>query len=128
MKLEGDIMATTKIVKLILRLLEKTQNSEINWEETENEEVYQATFPDYSIRISLRPSGGENCDYKLSIYNENGNLVEAIWDNDISSQDLPDAYPKMRSLYDGARSKAMKVDEALDSILNELKDEDDIPF
>jgi hypothetical protein len=112
-----------KAKEIFLRLHEKTKRGEINWEETEKETEFQAALPAYSIRIA-REEGQDSVYYYLKIFNQEGKVIEEVAEIDLLSE-WESGQPKMRELYEMARRIAMRVEEALDSILLELGGEVD---
>ena len=115
-------MSYQKIILVIQKLIDKTSAGEIGWEETELENVYQAVFPEYSVRIWPR---GE--DFVLGIFNAQGALIEEV--SDVALKDeLSDSYRIMKDLYLSARRAAMGVDQALDEILSSLEEKKDDEF
>ncbi|MBT0624493.1 hypothetical protein KIH32_11295 [Pseudomonas fluorescens] len=113
-------MSYPKIAKLIETLLAQTESGALPWAQTERSDMFQASFPRYSIRLypqiarnSLEP------DYVLQILNELGDIVEEVTDPDLQDV-LETPFTTMRNLYDGARRSAMGVESALDEILDFL--------
>jgi len=109
-------MSNTKIVRLIQGIVKQTEAGKINWEVTESEEVFQASFPNYSIRLSYTASD-MGTDYWLTIMNDEGSVIESVSDVQIKSE-LDGSYRIMESLYSNARRVALGVDKALDDLLN----------
>jgi hypothetical protein len=124
-------MAYEKMQKVVQMLSAKTAEGQVAWEQTDEEGVFQVAFPNYAARV-LRRVTGQFSDsdeyYVLRIYNQNGSLIEEVVDQDLKDSFLtpPDAYKIMKALYDGARRKAMGIEQALDQILATL--ETDTPF
>lgn len=86
------------------------------------------TTPSWSLIDHLKLMSILNAvDYVVRIYNHEGKMIEEVADTDFG-QDYPEIYKAMSEMYDTARRIAMGVEEALDEILGELKDEDDLPF
>lgn len=114
-------MSYDKMARLVQRLSRVTAERSDLWEPTTENGVFQASFPNYAVRIDSRP--GDNYqnedDVYLSIYDDDGALIEEVADSDLGPL-LPDAYRVMVSLYESARRQAMGVDQALDEILSEL--------
>jgi hypothetical protein len=111
-------MAYEKIIKLVQTLIQKTNENEIDWETTETSDVFQVGFPKYSIRISSEDMDSfGNPHAGISIYNNEGTLIEHAFDSDFFPPLQADS---LRKLHDAARRKAMGVDSALDNILNSL--------
>mgnify|MGYP000198919873 CR=1 FL=1 len=117
-------MSYKKIINIIQKIHTKTNNDLIEWETTEESGIYQVSFSTYSIRISERQSYStpEEHDFIIQIINNMGDIVEEVSDEDIASS-LEKAYHIMKSTYELARRKAMGVDLALDTILDELENE-----
>lgn len=112
-------MAISKTAQLVARLLYRTEEGEVKWEETETEGVYQVAFPEYSIRVYSRSYSNEDGNgepyFGLAIFNDHGSLVEEVWDPTLDNEFT---YHVLRKLYEGARRKAMGVEQALDNLLN----------
>ncbi|TET14545.1 MAG: hypothetical protein E3J81_06515 [Dehalococcoidia bacterium] len=120
-------MSYPKMVYLVQRLYRRTDAEGMEWEETEIEGVFQAAFPEYSVRLSMQLLDGHvlgSEDYVLSIFSARGLKIEEVSDVDLA-EDLADSYEVMKHLYGTARRKAMGVDQAIDLILSCL-DQDDI--
>lgn len=117
-------MSYQKITNLVREICRKTYKGLIDWEATEKEGVYQVSFSNYSVRLFLAPSmvqSGSN-DYVIQIINSDGALVEET--NDEEMKDLwSDAYHEMKQAHDMIRRKIMGVEDALDSILEELNND-----
>lgn len=120
-------MPYEKIVKFINLLEQRTTNGEVEWQETADEGMFQAAFPGYSVRVFPRTDEDGDTDYVVQIYNETGSLIEEVRVIDIRESPSREAYLKaagqMRSLYEGARRRAMGVDQALDQIIGNLEEE-----
>lgn len=118
-------MSTSKLVKVILSLHDKTVNHGLKWEETDAEYTYQAVFPQYRVRIlrDTRKDTDEDNNYTLQILNKDGEIIDSITDESMLGQmKNPSAYDAMRDIYETARRIAMGLEDALDHILNTLED------
>ena len=119
-------MSYPRMVYLVQKLYRRTDDGSVQWEETESEGVFQAPFPEYTVCLSMQlPDGNApgSEDYVLSIFDARGVEIEEISDVDLA-EDLADSYEVMKHLYRAARRKAMGVDQALDSILSSLGQDD----
>ncbi|WP_330206609.1 hypothetical protein [Pseudomonas sp. AM14(2022)] len=113
-------MSYPKIAKLIETLLSQTESGALPWAQTEKSDMFQASFPRYSIRIyPQRSHNSLEPDYVLQILNDLGDIVEEVSDPDLQSV-LETPFLVMRNLYEGARRSAMGVENALDEILDFL--------
>jgi hypothetical protein len=108
-----------KLLKLVQKLLEKTNAGETRWEETVRPDTFQASFPNHVVWISTHQNSGAD-DYVISILNEVGVAIESADDNALSKA-FPQSkvFETMRELYGLARRGALGVDAALDSLLSE---------
>ena len=125
-------MAYDKLLTLVQLLRDRTANGKVNWEQTSEDGVFQAAFPQYSVQIFSRSTrhrdeGREGLDYVLGIFNAEGALVEEADDLQLATT-ITGANRLMRELHDAARRKAMGVDDALDAIIGALGKDEDIPF
>jgi L-asparaginase II len=114
------------MVYLVQKLYRRTDDGDVEWEETEIEGVFQAAFPEYTIRLSMETPDGHvraSEDYVLTIFNSRGLKIEEVADVDLA-EDLVESYEVMKHLYGAARRKAMGVEQALDSLLSALGPED----
>lgn len=111
-------MSSSKYQALITKLLKNTRAKKIDWQPTDSGGVFQASFPGYSVRLDMKRD-----DYFLSLYNEWGEFVDSMSDAQLH-HDYQGAYDAMKELYELARRDAMGVDEALDTILGQLTDDD----
>lgn len=121
-----------KQVELLQYLHKLTRSGKLRWSETAEEEVFQASFPRYSVQITETPTtmGGtaEGTDFVISIFNDQGKKVEEIKDWDESLKGLePGAYYVMQETYIAARQQALGADEAYDHLISELRGLD-LPF
>jgi len=124
-------MADRKQWDFILKLYKRTNASKVDWRRTAEDGVFQASFPNYSVRILSRPSSDEpQLDYIVQVLDDDGTLVDEMADPDfVELIDPPESFHTMRDLYRMARRVAMGIDKALNSIMASLdKDPDDLPF
>ena len=124
----------SKLAKFIERLYNNTLEGKVRWDETSQEDVFQLSFPDYTLKIYDDRDSTGNTLYILQILNEEGKVIEDISDEDIQDQ-LTNAFSTMQSLFERARSQAMGLDKALDDIMSYLPTDDgngtssdDVPF
>ncbi|MCF3194139.1 hypothetical protein [Pseudomonas bubulae] len=112
-------MSYPKIAKLIDVLVTQTENGSLQWAQTETSDMFQASFPRYSVRLYTQQAGPIEVDYVLQILNELGEIVEEVSDPDLKEV-MESPYKVMRRLHDAARRSAMGVESALDEILDFL--------
>lgn len=117
-----SLSTEARMLKLIQKLHANTVNGKVKWERTTSSNVFQASFSNYALRISVKQESSEAPDYYLYIKDEQGITVESTSDTDIE-QAIPGsgAYKLMGALHEMARRQALGVDKALDSLLEELE-------
>jgi hypothetical protein len=135
-----------KTEKLLRKLLEKTEDGEVDWEETVEEDAYRIGFKDGLVSISKFTGSAGEAGFRFTLRNAEGkeiesgfavspNFTDQVWGNEKSEYlDL------LRELYSSARDSALNTVETLDSMLQDLEkgktlsaeevdsEEDDIPF
>lgn len=125
-------MPDSKFEILIIRLLANSREGKIGWESTASSGVYQAAFPNYSVRVLARTNAEYNQDYGLEIYDQEGQVIEQVWDTDLDDSSFPSRrnYQRLKELYSLARRRALGVDRALDDILQALggSPDDEVSF
>lgn len=120
-------MSYQKIANLVKKIYEMSNDGLVVWEATEKEGTYQLSFSNYSVRLFERyVHQYEGNDYIIQIINSDGELVEETSDVDLKPL-WDDSYNSMKHIYGTARRQVMGVENALDSILDELNDKL-IPF
>lgn len=112
-------MSYPKIAKLVDALLSQTESGALRWAQTEKSDMFQASFPRYSVRLYTAQGNTIEVDYVLQILNELGDIVEEVADPDLKSV-METPFAVMRRLHDAARRSAMGVETALDEILGFL--------
>lgn len=127
-------MSYSKRAILVRRLLNGTKHGTILWEVTPEDEVFQTSIPNYSIRITYvrrlsDGSGAPVTDYIIQIYNQDARLIEEFSDVELSGETDDDtlAYGQMEEIYNYARRGALGLDKALDDILEALGPDLDNP-
>jgi hypothetical protein len=100
-------MATDKEIKLVAQLLDKTKKGSITWEPTAKDDEFVSTL---GGNVSFTVGSWRETDL-LTMRDELGRVLVTI-DSDSIIQ--------VSQLYAEARRQALKVDESLDSVLDEL--------
>lgn len=100
-------MATDKEIKLVAQLLEKTKKRSITWEPTAKDDEFVSTL---SGNVSFTVGSWRETDI-LTMRDELGRVLVTI-DSDSTVE--------VSELYAEARRQALKVDESLDSVLDQL--------
>jgi hypothetical protein len=113
---------------LIDRLRKLSEENQVPWAETADERAFQAALKGYAVTIAHEDAGnyyGEpTYQYAIRFYDTSGKLLDTA-----TESDFPDAYYfedgkkarlALQDLYDIARRKALKVDQALDDLLRSL--------
>jgi hypothetical protein len=118
-------MVDDRIARLVSRLHRNTKNNKISWSVTADDEIFEAAFPRYALRIHAGEGRFSNM-YFINILNEHGVSVENFSDADLTDRFFGTAPEQgwdglMREIYEMARRQALGADQAIDDILVELE-------
>jgi hypothetical protein len=109
----------------------RTEGKSLPWEDTANEDVFQAIIGTLTVRIGDYYDDEVGEAYKkLELLNANGRLVDAIYPHQLRDS-MSNAESVFTKILDGARHIARKVDQTLAEAIKELhqlESEDEIPF
>ena len=114
-------MSFDKYAQILDLLVEKTDSGKLDWKETGDESRFVVSFPNYSVLIGEERGGSEVPDYFISIVNSEGKIVDSFSNLGPSLNDLSE-HPTivMQDLFNKARRRALRVDDALDNIIAHL--------
>jgi len=114
-------MTEEKLARVVSQLLELSKAGKLNWEITVNDRAFQTNFEACSVRISER-GDDDDISHVISIYQRDGTEIEAISIEALSNHlnGTLEATIMGGHLYNLARRNARGVDEALDSLLEQL--------
>lgn len=112
-------MADPKLLTLVTRLLKRTSEGKITWQVTNKEDVYEAQFSNFTVRLFY-----ESPDYIIQIFNNQNELIEELKDTDFRGQLIEGEgyFTAFDKLYKLARRQAHGVERAIDRLLAELGD------
>lgn len=119
-----------KLAELVRRIHHRTQNGALVWEEGLSKDVFQVSFPKYTVQIAREfrqedNSGTEYIRYVIRILNEENAVIEEATDVDLAEDFLggnENSYSVMENIYTIARRTAMGVEQALDALLATIGD------
>jgi hypothetical protein len=104
-------MWTEKDSKFLDRLLESTKVGKTDWAPTANTKTFTTSL---SGKFSISVGGSGENDGWLTIHDANGTRIHYLSSDDFNQ--LPE-------LYQLARRRALKVDEAIDELMKDLGEE-----
>jgi hypothetical protein len=119
-------MAYDKLYRFINTLAEKTDSGAIDWQETEHPFAFQVSFGNKSVRIWEDPHSFPT-DYGVSIFNDEGDLVEQARATELDMPNDNVYYVALRRIYEAARRHAAGTEKVIDEIMD-LMAKDDTPF
>lgn len=123
---------------LIDQLIQRTSEGAVNWHPTSDEGEFVVYFDDFSLSLRLARSSHDPNSCVLTVMDNSGKQLD--WE---TVEEGEKGWIKVSGLHDMARRKAMRIDDALSTILKELKgnspgkkqapprptsSDDDIPF
>jgi hypothetical protein len=109
-----------RLAKLVPRIHEKSQRGEIPWQKSADGR-FESSFPGYTVEVYSRISD-EVSWWGIRIYNEEGDIVEDVDDTDLTQNVRGQPWEKiMKEIYEMARRKALRIDQAIDELISELE-------
>ncbi len=107
-------MSQEKKRAIVDAIIAKTKSGELAWEATYDDETFETNFRSSSVRITQMASG---TTVAITILGIDGVILEQL-----NTHEVDYVYgQQMNELYAIVRRKALKIDETLDALLNELK-------
>lgn len=121
-------MISEKFVRIILRLIASTKSGKLKWSESPVSGRYDVAFANYTLSISSEAGRIRgNTDIVIRIHGPEGDILDQITDEEFSSNEFyfgdKTPFAALNDLYHDARRNAVGIDQALDSILDELPEE-----
>ena len=113
--------------KIIGKLVSKTKRGEVNWKKTSAGDKFLVSFKEFSLLIGTYFDEQKGTDYvNFQLIDVAGKSIDTFLVSE-SDEDWGDL---VFELYNSARRKALRIDEAIEVIGKELGvDEDnDVPF
>lgn len=110
-------MSSHQLIQLVDLLMQRTASAAAKWEEFPGGDTYITQIGNNSVSIKMHRE-----DVAISIYNENGSVVESFTDVTLSNMGTEGAYPKMKELFEMARRNALGADRVLNDILRRLSE------
>lgn len=120
-----DNKTLNKWSTIVDRLYAHTKSEKLAWKTSVDEDTISVKVGDNHISITKsknRNNPLEN-DYWVEIFSQDGRIIDRFSDEMVTG-----SYSKLDDLHIMAFRQANGSDAALDSILNALPDEDEIPF
>ena len=108
-----------KLITVLTRLYAKTKADVVEWEPSEDANIFGVKFSDYTIslvRILATPTHAEW--FNLTIANSDGAVIQEM--DSLTARD--NGFADMSDLFYRARRHAVDLDGALDDLLKELDD------
>jgi hypothetical protein len=113
---------------LIDRITPMTLADKVPWTETSDERTFQAQLGNYNVTVAHEFVGQEWGEdvyvYTIRIHDTLGKVLDTAVERDFPENfyfaDGKRGREALRDLHDLARRKALKVDQALDDLLNSL--------
>lgn len=115
-------MIPERLKKIVSLLKDKTSDKKAIWNKTSGQDEYKLLIGEGSSIVVSYDYGNYNSEFiTISIFNSNGDMVER-YDNenelDLESNEL------LWSFHKTARDAYYKVDETMESLLNEISKQD----
>jgi hypothetical protein len=112
-------MLDGRLQKLITRLLAKINARELTWHEGVADGEFQVNFTSYSVNL-LRESDRHGSQVIVAIIGPNGTRLEGVDERSLRVEGFYDVADQLGELYNAARQQALRVDEAIDELLQHV--------
>ncbi len=113
-----------KSMELIRRPASKTAKGDLLWKEAFQKEVFEVSFPEYSLTIESFYDRDRGESYQLGIFNYEGRDIDTINPARFSSDELSnEAHDLLKKIFSEAKRGALGLDDALDDLIELLGDE-----
>lgn len=109
-----------KLTRLVITLVEKTEEGKVSWNPTVNADEFVAGFSHYAVLIRkniLLDESPIQTYFELLFLNEDGREMESS----VSISGQRGIQQHLRKLFTLARRSAYNVEEGLDRLLQEIK-------
>lgn len=118
-------MKDLKQETLVRVLVRKTDAGDLEWKNSVDEDVFQVSIKENTIRLS-KVEGPHGLDYYVTLINDFGQEVDVFSDEDLDADTGQRLwYGEMKGLYERARRVALGSDQVLRKLLDDLEDEDE---
>lgn len=117
-------MTTEKYLLLLQKLERKTSRGEADWQPTVSETAFLISFSNYSLVIERLWMGNDE-EVRLQLRDQAGNVVDTVTEAELaaaSNLEGREFYQWLNGVYDSARRRALGIEAALDSVLDDLND------
>ena len=101
---------------LIERLAEKTAVGAVNWRQTSDQDTLAVHLRDFSLAMTRSFERDDSEFVRWEVLNERGDTIDGFYVDERSKD-----WGTATSLYDAARRKALRIDVALQTMMEELK-------
>ncbi len=113
-------MLETEYETLVLQLHGRTAKGQVNWLSTADESVFLVQFKDYSCAVR-QYHDEDDTYYSFTLRNQKGKTIDEFYISPMAP-----LYMQASQLFASARRKALKIDEALSSILSEIRSNESV--
>ena len=107
--------------ELVTLLTDRTEEDRVNWKKGSSQ-TYLVYFDDFSFAIRRTEDNWDDPEIHATLYDPNGSQIDGF---QVYPNSGPD-FRRMSDLYDAARRKALRIDEALHRIVSKLVTEETV--
>jgi hypothetical protein len=101
---------------LVLSLSGQTQKGKVNWKSTPDDKAFVVYFKEFAFTLRWDWDRNEGETVYAAILNAEGREIDSL-----AVQDGDPDFPVLSNLHAAARRKALRIDDALSTIMAELK-------
>ena len=122
----------TKMTRLAERLLERTSDGGVRWEETDRSDFFTAVLEGGSVVIGQAGGFWKGTRFEFTVRNDRGLTIETLavprdqppvapGESPVADENMEALRNVLLSLYEAARRSALEVDKTLDLLLGQLE-------
>ncbi len=102
--------------EMINTLHNKSKDDEVNWGATSESDLFIVSFPKVTVAVQSYYDEDNDKAVKIQLMNKEGRLLDEFSDYEREHDD----WNKLSEIFNSARRKALKLDEAIRNISQEL--------
>ena len=108
-----------KLLTVLNKIHARTKTDVLEWEPSEDPNVFAAKVADYTISIERAPETARSPEsFNVSIANSDGLVIEEL-DSYLAAKS---GFDNMKEIFERARRHALDINGALDDLIRELDD------
>ncbi|MCG8073278.1 MAG: hypothetical protein N0C86_14990 [Candidatus Thiodiazotropha taylori] len=115
-------MITDEYFSLVEKLVHRTSQGEVNWKSTSDNHQFLVYFNKFTLSVSQSfDQHNQEAYIRIVLLNDEGSEIDSFWVHESDNH-----WELASQLFTGARRKALQIDEAIHTIMDELDNKDTV--